>query len=199
MKALAVVLLALSCVTCGDDQNDVTGPTPTAVSISGRVIAFFSREPLRSASVEFRSSLGSAVVTTVSGASGEYTATLPSGGEYLVYVTGSARGIAYVGGRGFRGDLIIHDGNTCVARYGMVTDVGGRPLPNAVVSLSALSAVSAADGWYSLEFGCPPLGIIGGNTILMNVSRDGYSPWSRVVGRGIVGVQRFDVALQKPN
>lgn len=164
--------------------------------ISGRVIEFFSRDTVPSASIEFRTSAGAPVTTTTTDAAGQYSATLPRGGEYLVYASGHALGIVYAGGGGFRGDLMIH-GGSCVARYGTVTDVEGRPLAKATVSLGALSAVSAVDGWYSIEFGCPTAGIIGSNTIMMDVSLDGYALASRVVDRGIAGVQRFDVALAK--
>jgi len=197
MKRLgALLLVLLGCAAC-NETNDVTGPTTGAISISGRVIDFFSRQTLRSASIEFRTSGGSsAAAAATSDGAGQYAVTLPRGGEYLVYVNGNAKGIAYVGGGGYLGDLIIDDGR-CVARYGTVTDVSGRPLAKATVALDALQTVSANDGWYSIEFGCPSNGIIGSNTILMNVSLPGYSSWSRVVGRGIIGVQRFDVALQR--
>jgi hypothetical protein len=196
MKALGVLLLVLGCAAC-DSGNDVTGPTTAAVPISGRLIEFFSRDTAASASLEFRTSAGSPAASTTTDALGHYSATLPRGGEYLVYANGNSLGITYAGGGGYRGDLMVH-GGTCVARYGTVTDVTGRPLAKATVSLGALSAVSAVDGWYSIEFGCPSTGIIGGNTILMYVSLDGYAPASRVVGRGIIGVRRFDIALAKP-
>lgn len=196
MKALLVVfLLAAGGAACGDG-GDITGPSTTAVAINGRVIEFFSRQTVSGLSIEIRNIDGSTVTTTTTDGGGQYSATLPRGGEYLVYANGLPRGSIYTGGGGFRGDLLIDDGR-CVARYGTVTDASGRPVQNATVSLGALSAVSAGDGWYSLEFGCPGGGIIGGNTILLNVSREGYISWGRVVGRGITGVQRLDVALGK--
>ncbi len=57
MKALAVLLMVLGCAACGDD-HDITGPTTSAVPISGRVIEFFSRDTVPSASIEFRTSAG---------------------------------------------------------------------------------------------------------------------------------------------
>jgi hypothetical protein len=192
---MAAFLLLLGCVAC-EGNNDVTGPTTSAVPISGRVIEFLSRETIGGVSLEFRNTDGSPVITTAADAGGHYSGTLPRGGEYLIYANGILRGSIHAGGVGFRGDLVIDDGR-CVTRYGTVTDTAGRPVANATVSLGALNAVSAGDGWYSLEFGCPAGGTIGGNTILMNVNRDGYLAWSRVVGRGITGVQRLDVALTK--
>jgi hypothetical protein len=194
MKALAVLLLVLGCAACSDDDNDVTGPTTAAVQISGRAIEFFSRQIARSAQIEFRTTAGSPVTATTTDAAGQYSATLPRGGEYRIFVNGNAHGTTYVGGSGYRGDLMIHSGS-CVARYGTVTDVTGRPLARANVSLGFLSAVSAVDGWYSIEFGCPTTGAIGGNTVLMNVTLDGYTSSTRVLDHVITGVQRFDVAL----
>jgi hypothetical protein len=195
MKVLAMLLLVLGCAACG--ENDTTGPTSEPVAIAGRVIDFFSRDTLRSAVIEFRTIGGSPVLATATDGAGQYSATLPRGGEYLILVNGNANGTAYVGGSGYRGDLIVDDGR-CVARYGTVTDAVGRPLRNATVVIGALQTVSASDGWYSIEFGCPSNAVIGTNTILMNVSLQGYSSWSRVVGREITGVHRLDVALEAP-
>jgi hypothetical protein len=195
MKGLVVLLLVLGCAACSE-KNDVTGPTTAAVSIRGRVIDFFSRQTRPSASIEFRASGGSsAAAAATSDGAGQYAVTLPRGGEYLIFVNGNASGTAYVGGGGYLGDLIIHNG-TCVARYGTVTDVEGRPLAKATVVIGALQAVSANDGWYSIEFGCPSSGLIVGNPV-MNVSLAGYSSSSRSAGQGITGVQRLDAALQK--
>ena len=195
MKGLCVLVLVLGCAACSE-KNDVTGPTTAAVPISGRVIDFFSRQTIRSASIEFRASGGSsAAAAATSDAAGQYVVTLPRGGEYLIFVNGNASGSAYVGGGGYLGDLIIHNG-TCVARYGTVTDVEGRPLAKATVVVGALQAVSANDGWYSIEFGCPSNGVIAG-TPVMHVSLAGYSSSSRAAGQSLSGVQRLDVALQK--
>jgi len=72
-----------------------------------------------------------------------------------------------------------------------------RPLAKAVVSVGAYSTVSAVDGWYSIEFGCPGTGTISGSTI-MNVSLAGYASKARVVGQELVGVERLDIALDQP-
>jgi len=195
MKAIGALLLVLGCAACQSD-NDVTGPTTDPVAITGRLIEFFSRQTVRSATIEFRTTAGAPVTATVTDAAGNYSATLPRGGEYLVFIDGTAAGIAYAG-TSFRGDLLTH-GGTCVARYGTVTDATGRPVANANVSVGALRAVTARDGWYSIEFGCPSNGTIGTDTILIDVSADGYASLARAVGRGITGVQRLDVALGKP-
>ena len=192
MKGLRLILLVvLGCTACGE-ENDVTGPATSAVAIGGRVIELFSRQPVRSASIEFR---GSSAVSAASDQAGQYAVTIPRGGEYQIFVNGNASGIAYIGGGGYLGDLITHDG-TCVARYGTITDVEGRPLAKATVIVGALQAVSANDGWYSIEFGCPSNGVIAGNPVI-NVSLSGYSSSARAVGQSLTGVQRFDVALQK--
>ena len=192
MKRLGALVLVLGCAACGESKG-VTGPTTNAVAISGRVIELFSRQPVRSASIEFRGSSAAAAGTDQAG---QYAVTLPRGGEYQIFVNGKASGIAYIGGGGYLGDLLTHDG-TCVARYGTVTDVEGRPLAKALVAVGALNAVSANDGWYSIEFGCPSNGTIAGSAV-MNVSLAGYSSSSRAVGQSLSGVQRFDVALAKP-
>jgi hypothetical protein len=194
MKALAVLLVLLGCAACGSD-NEVTGPTTAAVPIAGRVIQFFSRDTVGSAAIEFRTTSGSPGIVTISDAAGQYSATLPRGGDYLIYVNGNPAGIAYVGGAGYRGDLIIDNGR-CVARYGTITDPAGRPLANATVAIGALQARSAADGFYSIEFGCPSTGTLGSETFAMQVSVAGYSPASRMIGQNMTGVLRLDAALQ---
>ena len=196
MKAIALLVLALGCAACGESSNEVTGPTSSAVPIGGRVIQFFSRDTAAGATIEFRTTNGSPVTSTTTDANGNYSATLPRGGEYLLFINGIARGNAYVGDTGYRGDLLVDDGR-CVVRYGTITDPAGRPLANALVSIGALSAVSAHDGWYSIEFGCAGSGTIGGTTVPMNVSLNGHASFGRVFGPGLAGVQRFDVALGK--
>jgi hypothetical protein len=191
MKRLAALLLVLGSAACSEN-SDVSGPTTNAVAISGRVIELFSRQPVRSASIEFR---GSSAVSAASDQAGQYAVTIPRGGEYQIFVNGKAGGIAYIGGGGYLGDLIVDDG-TCVARYGTITDVEGRPLAKATVVVGALQAVPASDGWYSIEFGCPSNGVIAGTPVI-NVSLAGYSSSARAVGQSLTGVQRFDVALQK--
>ena len=195
MKSLAVLLLVLGGAGC-NGHNDATGPTTDAVPIAGRVIQFLSRDTVGAASIEFRTTSSSPGTTTISDAAGQYSATLPRGGDYFVYVNGNPGGITYVGSSGYRGDLIIDEGR-CIARYGTITDGSGRLLANATVVIGALQTVSASDGWYSIEFGCPSTGTLGSATVSMQVSLAGYSSASRPIGQSMTNGLRLDAALQK--
>ena len=94
MKTIAVLLAALCAAACSDGGNEITGPTTSAVPITGRLIEFFSRGTVAAATIEFRTTAGSPVTSTVSDANGQYSATLPRGGEYLVYIGGIPGGSA---------------------------------------------------------------------------------------------------------
>jgi hypothetical protein len=71
-----------------------------------------------------------------------------------------------------------------------------RPVAGATVSLGTTRVVTADDGWYRIDLGCPTSGIIGFNTTFMYVSHPSYPQQSEVVGRGVAGVERRDVWLQ---
>lgn len=71
----------------------------------------------------------------------------------------------------------------------------GRPIAGAAVSLGGRTT-TVADGWYRIDAGCAGCGIC--NTTFITVSASGYQTFSRVVGRGVNGVERLDIELD-PN
>ena len=96
---------------------------------------------------------------------------------------------------GYRGDLFVHLG-TCVARYGIVADgLTLRPVAGARVSLLGSSVITAIDGWYRIDFGCPTDGWVGFNTTFMNVTHPDYLDGSEITGRGVYSAERLDVWL----
>ena len=56
--------------------------------------------------------------------------------------------------------------------------------------------MTAIDGSYRLEFGCPVNGQIGFNTTVLDATHPSHAPGGASVGRGIAGVSRIDVELQ---
>jgi hypothetical protein len=98
---------------------------------------------------------------------------------------------------GYRGDLFVRPG-TCVTRYGIVADNETlRPVANATVTLLASSAITAIDGWYRIDFGCPANSWVGANTTFMSVTHPNYVDGSVGVGRGVYSLQRIDVWLKR--
>jgi hypothetical protein len=134
-----------------------------------------------------------AQVSTVTDAAGSYTLSIAAG-TYLTRV-GDGFGSIEVIGMTRRSDFFVNVG-TCVGRYGTITDMlSGRPVSGARVELIGITVSSDADGWYRVDLGCPANGIIGFNTTFMHVVHADYGDVSRVVGRGVSGVERFDVSL----
>jgi hypothetical protein len=165
--------------------------------VHGEVLDFRTEAGVAGAAVEFRSDsqLGDARATT--DASGRYVLSLPASGVFTVLVEGGYVGSSRVTGSGYRGDLLVR-GGTCISRYGTIADARTlRPVVGATVSLGGQTTTSEPDGWYRLDLGCPPSGTIGFNTTFMSVTHPNYALREQVVGRGIGGVSRLDVDLER--
>ena len=135
-------------------------------------------------------------VRATTDSSGSYALTVPSVGFFDISVDGSSIGAGRVTGGAYRGDLLV-DRGTCISRYGSLADARTlRPVAGATVALGAATAVSGADGWYRLDFGCPAMSFPGGTTF-MSVTHQDYAPRQQVVGRGVQGVSRLDVDLER--
>ena len=81
-------------------------------------------------------------------------------------------------------------GTGCVARYGLVVDAeSGRTIAGAAVTAGGTSTTSAADGWYRIDLGCLPGGVIGFNTSFAEVTHPQYSTLMRV--------ERLDLGLSR--
>lgn len=193
-RIVAATLLLLA-GGCHESQTG-TGPSAGAVSIRGRALAFPSLAGLPGAVVQFQGGPAGEIRATAD-ASGFYTLSLPMAGTFTVLVDGAYAGIARVTGSAYRGDLLVDKG-TCVSRYGTLADARTlRPVAGATVTLGAATSVSDATGWYRIDLDCPSTGTIGFNTTFLYVSHPSYAPRQQVVGRGIHGVQRFDLDLDK--
>ena len=59
------------------------------------------------------------------------------------------------------------------------------------------TTTSEPDGWYRIDLGCPPTGTIGFNTTFMSVTHPDFAPRQQVVGRGIGGLSRIDIDLER--
>jgi len=168
--------------------------------MSGRVIDFATNAAVSGASIEFGylDLFGRfvAAAKAVSDGTGSYRATSPPGYSALVQIDGTSRGEIQVNDD-YRGDFLVRTG-TCVARYGTVADgLTLRPITGATVTLSGRSVVTGADGWYRIDLGCPSNGLVGFNTTFVSVSHPDYPSRSFVAGRGVFGVSRMDLSLQK--
>jgi hypothetical protein len=127
--------------------------------------------------------------------SGSYTAQIATPGSFLVLIDGSFAGSARVTGRSYRGELFVN-GGSCVSRYGTIADARTLgPVAGAVVTVGGGRAVTDVGGWYRIDLGCN--GSFGFNTAFLTVDHDGYLQALRSVGRGISGVQRLDVDLDR--
>jgi hypothetical protein len=186
------VVVAAAIALAGCDQGP-TGPT-VDVPVTGRVLDYATNVGVPNVAVAFGDS------ATVTGPDGSYGLVIPSVGRFEAIVEGRSIGVARVTGSGYRGDFLVHWG-TCVGRYGTVTDARTlRPISEASVELSGKGAVTAVDGWYRLDLGCPTgtiPGLLGINTTFINVAHPNYVPVSNVAGKGVSGVYRADFALQR--
>jgi hypothetical protein len=123
------------------------------VRVSGRVLDFTTNAGVAGAAVAFGN------VGTITNAAGSYTVIVPTIGGYEPVVDGRWMGVVRVTAPASRGDLLVRAG-TCVARYGVVTDAETmKPVPDAVVTILGpglnASSLTASDGWYRIDLGCP--------------------------------------------
>jgi hypothetical protein len=188
MLNLAVVVVLVLAVGC--DKQPPTGPSSSGVTVSGRVLNFATNTGVSGATVAFGD------VTTMTDAGGSYTLALPAIGLYEPLVDSEWMGSTRVT-LTYRGDLLVRAG-MCVSRYGTLIDAGTlRPIAGATVRLSGQNAVSGSDGWYRIDLGCPANGLVGFNTTEIVVSHPNYMDLHAVAGRGVFGVRRVDLELQR--
>ncbi len=190
MRRLALTIVVVIAVAC--DRQTPSGPSSGVVS--GRVIDFASGVGVSGATVVFGE------LTSMTDAIGKYTfPSLPSG-RYEPRVDGLWMGISQVTGANYRGDLLVRPGS-CVSRYGTLADARTRtPIVGATVRFVGPglsdSTVSALDGWYRIDLGCPANGLVGINTTELAVSHPNYVNQSQPVGRGVGGATRLDFDLE---
>jgi hypothetical protein len=191
------VVLLLVVLSSGCSREPPTGPTRGSFSISGRVTDYRTQTPVAGGRVEYTIDGSPAILaSSTTDANGSYVLTVPASGTFLVAVNGSIAGVALVNRRTYRGDLFVNAGD-CVSRYGTLTDARtAGPVGGATVALSGRTATSGADGWFRIDLGCP--GSTGFNTTFMQVTHPDYQPMQRVVGRGVQGVFRLDLELERP-
>jgi hypothetical protein len=207
-RGAATITVLLVCAV-GCDTKAPAAPSPATigpVTVSGRVLEFSTNAGVAGAVVSFGTIDNgpfAAVGTATSNAAGSYTLRVPTIGQppdlrpWYVQVDGASIGLARLAVPSYRGDLFVHPG-TCVARYGIVADSQTlRPIAGATVKLSGASVVTAIDGWYRIDFGCPANSLVGFNTTFMNVTHPDYVDGSEIVGRGVYSVGRIDVRLQR--
>lgn len=168
-----------------------TGPSDRSVQVSGRVFEFASNAGIADAVV----TIGHVSATT--NASGTYVVNVPFAGRYEAFVEGVGVGVLRIG-PDYRGDLLARPGR-CISRYGTVVDARTfRPVGGATVSLSVGSSVTtASDGWYRIDLGCPATPFGNNSTTVLRVVHRNYSDTTEIVGKGVFGVMRLDVALER--
>jgi hypothetical protein len=191
MRSLALALSAFVTISCGGG----TPNGPSTNGISGQVIDFGSGVGVSGASVVFGER------TAMTDATGRYRIANLANGQYEPRVDGVQVGQSRVTGPGYRGDLLVRSG-TCVSRYGTLADAGTqRPIAGATVAIFGpglnVTTVSGSDGWYRIDLGCPANGLVGSNTTDLRVSHPNYVDTFRPVGRGVGGVTRLDLDLER--
>jgi hypothetical protein len=193
-----IVALAISAHGCGE-LTSVTGPSDRAVTVSGRVVEFLTQSPVAAANVGFTpvsSGWQFGPLQTTTTPDGRYLLTVPYTGIFDVSVDGAFAGTVRVNGTAFPGDVFVRAG-TCISRYGMVIDSRTlRPINGATVALTGRTVVTGPDGWYRIDLGCPEVLFPGGTTVISAMHPD-YETVRPVVGRGVAGVRRLDLALER--
>ena len=204
MRNAAVLLVAVSAIAC--DSAAPAAPTvegyamsrPAApVAMSGRALDFGTSAGVPNVAV----ALGNldfsgqfvAKASAITNPTGSYTLSVAPG-FYLATVGADGFGQVQIFGAG-DGNFLVNAG-TCVSRYGYVVDLlTGEPISGARVALSGGVTSSDAAGWYRVDLGCPANRLVGFNTTFISVSRPGYQDGGQVVGRGVFGTSRLDIAL----
>jgi hypothetical protein len=204
--ALAIAVLFAS-GGCGTQSpavptSDFAAPrVGVSAPLSGRVIDFTTNAGISGAKVEF-GDLGFSgtfvtAMTAVTDATGAYKLNVDAA-SYIAFVQIDGAWIGQIQlNHDYRGDFLVRTG-TCVARYGTVADsLTLLPVVGATVTLSGTSVVTGPNGWYRIDLGCPSNGLVGFNTTFVTVSHPDYPSRSFVAGRGVFGVSRMDLSLQK--
>ena len=159
-------------------------------------MAFRTQAGVPGAVVQFRDGTAAELLATTD-ASGHYALSLSAAGSFTILVDGQYVGVGRVTGSRYRGDLLVR-GGTCISRYGTLADARTlTPVGGATVSMGAETTISEPDGWYRIDLGCPATGTIGFNTTFMTVTHPNYAKREQVVGRGISGVSRIDLDLDR--
>ena len=166
-------------------------------SLQGRLTDFATGAPMGGVTLSF--GVDALDLRTTTDGSGTFAIDVPAGrvsaaidGQVLADLA------VRVGGPAFRGDL-LGNGGTCDSRYGVVADaLSFQPVAGATVSLGGRSMVTGADGWYRIDLGCVYDPYNNSSTTLMHVTHAAYREFSRVLGRGIHGVNRIDAELLRP-
>ena len=205
MRTAVVFFVALSVVAC--HAAAPTAPTieayavsrPAApVAMSGRALDFGTGAGVPNVAValgnlEFSGQFV-AKASAITNPTGSYRLSIARG-FYLATVGADGFGQVQILGAGDAGSFLVNAG-TCVSRYGYVVDLlTGDPIEGARVTLSGNVTSSDAVGWYRVDLGCPANRMVGFNTTFMVVSHPGYQDGGQVVGRGVFGTSRLDIAL----
>jgi len=194
LACLAVLSTVLSCATGCSDTDPSAPSSATAESsftLRGVVADYGTGAALPNKLVFVSGAAGHGSATTDS--AGAYAIQLSGPGTISVTVDAVGAGTIYGSAYATRGDILV-DAGGCAARYGVVVDAStSRPIVGAAVN----DRTTGADGWYRIDFGCSPSGVVGFNTTLLIVTKPGYSTVQQVLGRGVSGVGRLDVALSQ--
>jgi hypothetical protein len=194
MRHVLAVFTLLACTSCGSSGPSspaAPGDPGGALRVSGQVRDFSTGTGVADVTVTF----GEASATT--SADGRYSLPTPGIGTYYPTIDGQRVGTSHVTGASYRADFLVRSG-TCVARYGTVSDPSThKPVSGVMLSLGGKVTGSGVDGWYRLDYGCPSEAWVGFNTIFLYASHPDYGETSWIVGRGIAGVARLDIEMQK--
>ena len=189
MRYLLSAVLISAIASCGGSPT-----SPRAgeiIRISGTVREFSTGAAVPDATVSF------GTATAVTKPSGVYSIDVSAFERYEPTIDGRFMGLSVPFGTAYRGDFLVRSG-TCVGRYGTVSDLGlHQPIAGATVSLGGQTTVTGADGWYRLDLECPPSGIVGLNTTFIYATHATHADRSQTVGRGIAGVSRIDIEMQR--
>jgi hypothetical protein len=194
ISSLALAGLLVLVVGCSE-QGTPVGPSRLKARVAGQVFDFTTGVGVPGATVLFDKT------TAMTDGDGWYTLALAAMGPYEPMVNGVSVGASRVTGSWYRGDFFIHP-DQCVSRYGTVADAATlRPVEGAIVAFLGPavngSMVSGPGGWYRIDLGCPANGLVGFNTTGLTVTHPSYDYLFQSVGRGVSGVRRLDLDLQR--
>jgi hypothetical protein len=207
VRIAVVFLVAISVVAC--DASAPVAPTieghavsrpATPVARSGRTLDFGTGAGVPNVAVALGnldfSGQFAANATAITNPTGSYTLSIARG-LYISTIGAEGFGQVQILGGGDAGNFLVNTG-TCVSRYGYVVDLlTGDPIEGARVTLSGNVISSDAAGWYRVDLGCPANRLVGFNTTFISVSHPGYQDGGQVVGRGVFGTSRLDIALAR--
>jgi hypothetical protein len=196
-RSILILFFFLLSSCNGREHALPTEPNPapsTTSTVVGRVLTLDTHQPMPNVVVSFTSA-ASVVSQTSTDAEGRYSFTGLEPGFYSVRAAEKSTGSVHLTAGVNAHDLFVAADSRCIVPYGTVRDARtGKPIGGAKVTIFNQETTTAADGTYSIDFGCP--GFVLGSTITISAKANGYVDYSIFSRASFLCTCSYDILLE---